>query len=58
MRSREMGNSESTELPLTLLGGPEHVCESCGWSEFWVLDLEALDIGVDIQAALRRLQAE
>lgn len=56
MRSREVGNSGSTRQASTLLG--EDVCESCGWSEFWVLEQEALDIGVDIQVALRILQAE
>lgn len=38
--------------------GGLNVHEICGWSEFWVLDLEALDITVDIQVALRRFQAE
>lgn len=57
MRSREVGNSGSTRQASTLLGGL-NVCESCGWSEFWVLEQEALDISVDIQVALGRLQAE
>lgn len=52
-----MGNSGSTRQTLTLLGGL-NVCDSCGWSEFWVLEQEALDIGMDIQVALGGLQAE
>lgn len=54
MRSRHVGNSGSTRQVSLLLGGL-NVCESCGWSEFWVLEQEALDIGVDIQVALRIL---
>lgn len=57
MRSREVGNSGSTRQASTLLGGL-NVCESCGWSELWVLEQEALDFGMDIQVAFRRLQAE
>lgn len=56
-RSREVGNYGSTRQASTLLGGL-NVCESCGWSEFWVLEQEALDISVDIRVALRRLQAD
>lgn len=32
--------------------------DSCGWSEFWVLELEVLDISMDMQVPLRRLQVE
>lgn len=57
---REVGNRAAGN-PLgspSLCWGDLNMYDSCGWSEFWVLELEVLDISMDMQVPLRRLQVE